>query len=247
MSTRGRYAEIARDIIDKIGTGHYSVGGLLPTELELCDLYGVGRHTVRAAIDQLEGHGMVSRRRKVGTRVEAAAPKGGYSQAIDSITDLVQVAESHVRAIQSVQHFVADIALAKRLGLTPGEHYFCVSSIKVESGDSRQPLCWTDVYALERYAQVIQEAEQHPGELIAALIGKAFGKSIESVDQEVSPVQLTAQMSTSLKASSGDLGLNIIRHYRDADAAIISVSETVYPRDRFTLVMRMTRDALRGK
>lgn len=241
MSTHGRYSDIARDLTDKIARGDHPVGSLLPTELELCELYGVGRHTVRAAIDQLQGQGMVSRRRKVGTRVEAAAPRSGYSQAIDSITDLVQVAESHVREIQGVRHFVADIALAKRLGLTPGGHYFCVSSIKVESGERRYPLCWTDVYAEQRFAEVVAEAEAHPGELIAALIGKAFAKSIESVDQEVSPVQLTAELSASLKAPSGDLGLNIIRHYRDQAGEIISVSETVYPRDRFTLVMHMTR------
>lgn len=54
-------------------------------------------------------------------------------------------------------------------------------------------------------------------------------------------MQLTAELSASLKAPSGDLGLNIIRHYRDQAGEIISVSETVYPRDRFTLVMHMTR------
>lgn len=241
MSSRGRYTEIANDLIEKIAAGNHPVGSLLPTELELCDLYGVGRHTVRAAIDLLQVQGMVSRRRKVGTRVEAAAPRSGYSQAIDSITDLVQVAESHVRDIQDVRYFVADIALANRLGLIPGEHYFCVSSIKVENGEARHPLCWTDVYALQRFAEVIPQARAHPGELIAALIGKAFAKSIESVDQEVSPVQLTPELGASLKAPHGDLGLNIIRQYRDQNGEIISVSETVYPRDRFKLVMHMTR------
>ncbi len=59
---------------------------------------------------------MVSRRRKVVTRVDAAAPRSGYSQAIDWITDLVQIAENHMRDIQDVRHFVADIALANRLG-----------------------------------------------------------------------------------------------------------------------------------
>jgi len=237
-----RYAVVARDLIEGIGSGRYPVGSLLPTEFELCALYQVSRQTVRAAIDQLQGQGMVSRRKRVGTRVEASSPRGGYSQALASVADLVQVAETHVRDIQDVRHFVADIALARRLGLEPGGHYFCVSSIKVDNSEAHVPLCWTDVYAEQTFAEVIPQAREHPDELIAALIGKAFSKHIEVVDQQVRPVQLCAELAGSLKAQAGSLGLNIIRQYRDQDGALIAVSETVYPSDRFTLVMQMTRD-----
>ena len=237
-----RYAAVAKDLIDQIGSGHYPVGSLLPTEFELCSLYAVSRHTVRAAIDQLQGQGMVSRRKRVGTRVEAASPQGGYSQAMASVADLVQVAETHIRDIQDVREFVADIALARRLGLEPGGHYFCVSSIKVDASAGNAPLCWTDVYAEQTYAEVVPEARKHPDELIAALIGKAFSRHIDVVDQQVRPVQLSAELAASLKAQGGALGLNIIRQYRDEAGGVIAVSETVYPADRFTLTMQMKRD-----
>ena len=112
-----RYAVVAKDLMEGISSGRFPVGTLLPTELELCELYDVSRHTVRAAITQLQNQGLVSRRKRVGTRVESATPKGGYSQSLASVSDLVHLAETQVRSIQSVQHFVADIALAKRLGL----------------------------------------------------------------------------------------------------------------------------------
>jgi hypothetical protein len=38
------------------------------------------------------------------------------------------------------------------------------------------------------------------------------------------------------------MGLNIIRQNRDDQGALIAVSETVYPDDRFTLVMQMKRE-----
>ncbi|WP_149808438.1 winged helix-turn-helix domain-containing protein, partial [Salmonella enterica] len=59
-----RYATVAKDLMAGIANGRYPVGSLLPTEHELCDLYGVSRHTVRAAIDQLLGQGLVSRRKR---------------------------------------------------------------------------------------------------------------------------------------------------------------------------------------
>lgn len=241
-----RYAVVARDLMEGISSGRYPVGSLLPTEFELCELYDVSRHTVRAAITQLQNQGMVSRRKRVGTRVEAATPSGGYSQSLASVADLVHVAETHIRDVQEVRHFVADIAQGRRLGLEPGAHCFCMSSIKVDVNQRSSPLCWTDVYADEVYAEVIPLAEQCPGELIAALIGREFDRRIDAVDQQVRPVQLNAELATRLNAAAGSLGLNIIRQYRDEQGGLIAVSETVYPDDRFTLVMQMKREKRGG-
>lgn len=115
-----RYSTVAKDLMEGIASGRYPVGSLLPTEFELCDLYEVSRHTVRAAIDQLLNQGLVSRRKRVGTRVEASSPRGGYSQSLASVADLAHLAETQQREIQNVRHFVADLSEATRLGLVPG-------------------------------------------------------------------------------------------------------------------------------
>ncbi len=237
-----RYALVARDLKDKIASGGYPVGSLLPTELELCDLYEVSRHTVRAAITQLQNLGLVSRRKRVGTRVEASTPSGGYRHSLASVEDLVHLAETQERAIQDVRHFVADIAEAERLGLQPGGHYFCISSIRVDDERGRAPMCWTDVYADEAYTDVIELAREHPDALVAALIERHFGRRIEVVDQQVRAVLLSAELAARLDARAGEPGLKIIRHYRDEQGRLVVVSETVHPDDRFTLVMQMKRE-----
>lgn len=239
-----RYEVVAKDLREGISSGRFPVGTLLPTELELCDLYAVSRHTVRAAITQLQNQGLVSRRKRVGTRVESATPIGGYSQSLASVSDLVHLAETQVRSIQNVLHFVADIAQAKRLGLEPGEHYFWVSSLRVDQENPRAPLCWTDVYAQDIYSEVIELANQHPDELIAALIERHFGRYINVVDQQVRAVLLSVEIAKSLNADVGSPGLNILRQYRDKDGAVMVVSETTHPQDRFTLVSQMRRDKL---
>ncbi len=237
-----RYAEVAKHLIEGIASGRYPVGTLLPTEFELCELYDVSRHTVRAAISQLQNQGLVSRRKRVGTRVEAVTPRAGYSQSLASVSDLVHLAETQVRRIQRIEHFVADTAQAQRLGLNPGEHYFCVSSIRVDQDHPSAPLCWTDVYAPKAYADVIELAEQHPDELIAALIEQHYGLHIDVVDQQVRAVLLSAQIARELNAQEGAPGLNIQRHYRDDSGALMVVSETLHPDDRFTLTIQMRRE-----
>jgi DNA-binding GntR family transcriptional regulator len=237
-----RYAVVAKDLIEGISSGRYPVGTLLPTEFELCELYDVSRHTVRAAITQLQNQGLVSRRKRVGTRVEAATARGGYSQSLASVADLAHLAETQVRSIQQVRHFVADIAEARRLGLEPGEHYFCVSSIRVDQDNALAPLCWTDVYAQDIYSAVIELAEQQPGQLIATLIEEHFGLHIDVVDQQVRAVLLTPEIAKSLNAEAGSPGLKIIRHYREDSGALMVVSETIHPDDRFTLVTQLKRE-----
>lgn len=237
-----RYALVARDLKDKIANGGYPVGSLLPTELELCELYEVSRHTVRAAITQLQDQGLVSRRKRVGTRVESSTPSSGYRQSLSSVEDLVQLAETQVRSIQQVRHFVADISEAQRLGLQPGGRYFCVSSIRVDREQAHAPMCWTDVYAEEHYAEVISQAEQHPNQLIAALIEHGFGRRIAVVDQQVRAVLLTEEVAKQLCADVGSPALKIVRYYRDEQGDLIVLSETIHPDDRFTLVMSMRRE-----
>jgi len=85
-------------------------------------------------------------------------------------------------------------------------------------------------------------AEQHPDELIAALIEQHYGRHIEVVDQQVRAVLLTPGIAKSLNAETGSPGLNIIRQYRDEEGALMVVSETVHPEDRFTLVTQMKRE-----
>ena len=237
-----RYATVAKHLMEGIASGQYPVGSLLPTEFELCDLYGVSRHTVRAAIDQLLNQGLVSRRKRIGTRVEASSPRGGYTQSLASVADLAFLAETQQREIQDVRHFVADLAEAARLGLVPGEHYFCVSSMRVDRAQSAAPLCWTDVYAQRDYADVIEQAREHHNQLIAGLIEQHYGRAIAVVDQQVRAVLLTVELARALKAEAGSPGLKIIRHYREENGDLMAVSETVHPDDRFTLVTQMRRD-----
>ncbi|WP_410481638.1 GntR family transcriptional regulator [Pseudomonas plecoglossicida] len=241
-----RYATVAKDLLEGITSGRYPVGSLLPTEFELCELYGVSRHTVRAAIDQLLAQGLVSRRKRIGTRVEANSPPSGYSQSLASVAELAHLADTQQRQLQGVRHLVADLSEAARLGLVPGEHYFCLSSTRVDRLHNAPPLGWTDVYAQQDYAAVIDLAREHPDQLIAGLIEQHYGRAIAVVDQQVRAVLLSAEMAQRLKAEAGAPGLKIIRHYREENGDLMAVSETVHPDDRFTLVTQMRRDRSPG-
>ena len=98
-----RYAQVARDLAEGIASGRFPVGSLLPTELELAEHYGASRNTVRAALRELQELGLVSRRKKAGTRVEAASASSGYRPSLASIEDLIQFGAAHVRVVRKIE------------------------------------------------------------------------------------------------------------------------------------------------
>lgn len=67
------YLQLEADLKQKMMSGVYPVGERIPTELELCDEYGVSRITVRRAIQDLVEDGMLKKLRGRGTFV--ALPK----------------------------------------------------------------------------------------------------------------------------------------------------------------------------
>ena len=68
-----RYLQIARELKRASRAARTPVGARLPTELELCEQFGISRFTARAAVRVLASAGLVTRRQRVGTVVIATA------------------------------------------------------------------------------------------------------------------------------------------------------------------------------
>jgi len=63
------YHQLADILVAKINAGEYRPGSRIPSELKLAAAYGIGRPTVRQALDVLVRKGLLARRRGAGTFV----------------------------------------------------------------------------------------------------------------------------------------------------------------------------------
>jgi GntR family transcriptional regulator len=239
--TETRYAQVARDLVQGIGNGRFSVGSILPTELELCEQYGASRYTIRAAIRELQELGMVSRRKKAGTRVEATAPNSGYRQSLASVEDLVQFGAAHTRVVREIEDVVADRALAKELGCAVKRPWLRISSLRMSGAALATPIGWTDVYVDVAYAELRDVVRGHPDVLISELIESRYGRRIAEIRQDVQAVLLTKKLAAKLGVKPGTPALRIVRRYLDQAGEACEISVTVHPADRFTFSMRLQR------
>ncbi len=78
------HKKIRQDILNKIETNEYSENQLIPTELELAEIYGVSRPTIRQAIQALVNEGYLEKRKRRGTIVRKPKIQQEFTHVIES-------------------------------------------------------------------------------------------------------------------------------------------------------------------
>jgi DNA-binding GntR family transcriptional regulator len=238
---KARHTEIAADLAAAIADGRFPVGSLLPTEFELCGRYDASRYTVRLALGELHEQGLISRRKNVGTRVEAVRPTTGFTHSLASAEDLAQFGAKHTRVVRQVEEVVADLVLAKELGCAPGTRWLRVSSLRMDGGKKRLPIGWTDVYIDAAYADVANLVRESPGTLTSTLIEARYGRRIAKIEQDIGATTVPRKLAEELKADANSPALRIARRYLDAAEEPFEISVTLHPAGRFTFSMVLQR------
>ena len=241
-ATKPHFAEIARDLTEGIAAGRYPLGSILPGELDLCGLYKTSRHTIRAALSELQQLGLVSRKKNAGTRVESTTPRNDFRPSLGSLEDLVQFGTTNVRIVQSIGQTTLKGALAKKLGCSNQTRWLRISSLRADSA-THEPVGWTDAYVDPQYEEIADAVRAAPDTLISTLIEKRYGRRVAEIRQVVRAVPISDAMAGSLRVEAGTAGLEILRQYFDAAGRIFEASLTVHPGDRFAVAMRLQRSA----
>ncbi|MDL9997437.1 GntR family transcriptional regulator [Variovorax sp. J22P240] len=239
---KANFSNIARHLTEGITSGHFAVGTLLPTELELCKHYGTSRHTVRAALAELQDLGLVSRRKNVGTRVVSAKPRPRFRPSLASVDDLVQFGAEHQRVVQEIEQTTVTGELARELGCADGAPWLRISSLRMVGDEDALPIGWTDVYIDPGYADIAEVVKASPDSLISSLIEDRYDRHIAEIHQDVRAFTITdGAMAGKLQVKMGTTALKIVRRYFDAEGDVFEISVSVHPADRFSVSMQLRR------
>ncbi|HWP17777.1 MAG TPA: GntR family transcriptional regulator [Burkholderiaceae bacterium] len=234
-------AELAKHLGDGIAAGRYPVGSLLPTEFELCRQFDATRYTVRLALNELQEQGLISRKKNVGSRVEATRPSTGFVQSITSVEDLALFGKTNVRVVQTVEKIVADVELARELGCPGGSRWLRISSLRFDSQNRSRPVAWLDIYIEPEYADVAEAARQSPNVLVSSLIEARYGRRISRIRQVVDAMAVPAGKAEALRVEAGSPALKIVRRYLDAANQAFEITVSVCPAGRLPLSLDLKR------
>ena len=101
------YEEVADQIKEAILDGHLKPGERLPSERDLCEMFGVGRPTVREALRVLDNMGLIA----IGSGVKGSTVKDvDITQYMDAVREnfahLIKVNEKTIRDLWEVRKYI---------------------------------------------------------------------------------------------------------------------------------------------
>jgi len=234
------YLQVAHLIELRIRERALPVRALLPTENELAAMLAVSRQTVRAAIAHLRDRGLLSARKGVGTRVEAAARDWRRTYSARSVADLVDLAqETEMRVVRAVD-VEARGRLAAELGCRSGRRWRYFEGPR-QHVPAETAFCWSEVWLDGRLGAIVYGVEAFRT-AIFALVERESGEHVVEIKQDIRPCTLLPERAAPLAATSGDLALEITRRYYRAGGRLLLMSKTTLPADRFAYSMTFTPD-----
>lgn len=126
-----RYIRLKEIIRERILSGEWAPGGLIPSERELCERYGISRMTARQSITELVNEGLLYREQGKGTYV--GRPK--IAQQLLRLTGFTEDMKSREQRpgakVLSAEMWPADEATAERLRIKIGQPVYRLRRLRL--------------------------------------------------------------------------------------------------------------------
>jgi GntR family transcriptional regulator len=224
---------------ERIISGEYPAGSVIPREEDLCTMFSVSRITVRRALSDLEAQGFVQRRQGLGTFVRADLPVPRQAATLSYVDALHKTAtETRVEVI-GVKLEAVPALVAAQLQLEPQAR--AVHAVRLrKSGDT--VLMVSDAWVPEHYSKWVTATSLKKHALYEILMsrGVAFGRVI----QEVTAVSATPALAQWLDVEVGMPLVRLTRIVYDTDQAPVQhLTITVSP-ERSRIVTDMSADTM---
>ncbi len=123
------FRAVMAEIVERITTGPWGPGTLLPNEVELAATFGCSRTTMNRALREVAELGLIDRKRKSGTRVRMSPLRAATFQMPNVRTEIEASGAKYAYRLLTCDAGPAPDWLAQRMGLTaqsPVLHVVCL-------------------------------------------------------------------------------------------------------------------------
>lgn len=209
-----KYRVIAEQILAGIRGGEFPVGAQLPTETRLMEAYGVSRHTVRSAIQELRNRGFIESRQGSGSIVIAQEGQSAFVERIQSIDELIQFGRGTTRRLIGRREITADAHLSEIFGSPAGRRLLEVDILRAGKDRPDVTVAYAQVWFDPLFVSLVDDLERE-NRTIAELFDTRFRRRTGAVRQRVSAGPLDAAMAKAMQRTPGECALKIERRYAE--------------------------------
>ena len=231
------YLGINDYIMDKISTGEWPVGHMIPTEMQLCEQFGVSRPTVRTAVLKLVQEGHLRRVKGKGTFVTAPRVLEQSTVFIESF--LREMRQRGIEISTEVLEFrimSAEPEIMEKLE-SDGKEMIKLSRLRyVKDSFDQGPIVLTTSWftGKEKYLLKYEFERRSLTEVF-----EENGRRRKYMEKALTAVPLGVRESRLLGVHEGDLAMRITSVCRDQDGRLMEYCESLYPLERNQFVLKL--------
>ncbi|WP_035100966.1 GntR family transcriptional regulator [Aneurinibacillus terranovensis] len=201
------YAQLIDIIIDKISTGELKEYDRLPSERELCDMYGISRTTIRQAMIELENEGYIYKEHGKGTFV---APQT-YTQSLRKVysfsEEMKKLGKKPVSDVISFNIVQASSKVARRLELEEEEEVYEIIRLRLADDE---PIMYETTYLPGQLFPGLTKRELETNTMYDLLRSK-YKTSISHAQERFKAVSVSAKEASYLHEKEGAPAMEIER------------------------------------
>jgi GntR family transcriptional regulator len=235
-----RYYQLKEIMRERVRTGEWKPGDLIPSERELGEKYGISRMTARQAITDLVNEGLFYREQGKGTFVSQRKITQQLNRLTGFTEDIRERGQQPSTKVLSAKMCPADEATAERLRIKPGLLIFCLQRLRLADGE---PLAiefsQVSFVGCER---LLEEDLEHNS--LYRLLETKYGTPPMEAEQELEAGLAGNEEARLLKIPVGSSVLFIRRTtYTDRNQPF-EYAKSVYCGNKYTFYTQMKREQL---
>lgn len=233
-----QHTRLAQLIEKRVKSGEYPIGARIPSERDLCEIYGVSRITVRQAIAELTERGVLNRQQGRGTFV--ATPRIEQS-LLDHFTFAEELRDKGLLVASTVllqEVTEAPAEPAAHLGVEQGASVFHL--VRQRRADGEPYAIETTYLPLEHFPGV--EHADFGARSLYEVLATDYGVQPVTARETFEPVLVRPRESQDLNVKAGSPALLLLRTTYDSTGRAVEFARALIRGDRCRMLVELRAD-----
>jgi GntR family transcriptional regulator len=231
------YCQIKQDMIHKIVAEEYRPGQCLPSERDLCEIYGVSRMTVRLAINELRSEGHIYKIQGKGTFVATRKIQQDLLKLVSFSYEMRQLGRVPGSRDVAVSEEKATVGVAEKLQIAIGAPVTVIERLRTANGE---PLAFQRNYISKKLCEGIERYDFEERSLYE-IFEEKYNIIVSKAFQSLETVFITGRDAERLNVPENSLGLFMRRETYSSNNLPVEYVESIYPGEKYVFKIELHR------